>query len=102
MIGCTEEPAPIAVTAVTLDSTSMTLIEGESQKLTASVSPYNAENKEVIWTSSNSTVASVKDGLVTASKAGTATITVKTDDGGKTATCEVTVAQRFIQSKAFH
>lgn len=94
MIGCTEEPAPIAVTAVTLDSTSMTLIEGESQKLTASVSPYNAENKEVIWTSSNSTVASVKDGLVTASKAGTATITVKTDDGGKTATCEVTVAAK--------
>jgi uncharacterized protein YjdB len=94
MIGCTEEPTPIAVTAVTLDSTSMTLIEGESQKLTASVSPYNAENKEVIWTSSNSTVASVKDGLVTASKAGTATITVKTDDGGKTATCEVTVAAK--------
>lgn len=91
MIGCTEEPAPIAVASVTLDSTSMTLEEGESQKLTATVSPSNAENKVVIWTSSNSSVASVKDGLVTAIKFGNATITVKSDDGGKTSTCEVTV-----------
>ena len=91
MIGCTEEPAPIAVASVTLDSTSMTLEEGESQKLTATVSPSNAENKAVIWTSSNSSVASVKDGLVTAIKSGKATITVKSDDGGKTAICEVTV-----------
>ena len=91
MIGCTEEPAPIAVASVTLDSSSMTLVEGESQKLTATVSPSNAENKEVIWTSSNSSVASVKDGLVTAIKVGEATITVKTDDGGKTAACKVTV-----------
>ena len=91
MIGCTEEPAPIAVASVTLDSSSMTLVEGESQKLTATVSPSNAENKEVIWTSSNSSVASVKDGLVTAIKVGEATITVKTDDGGKTAACKITV-----------
>ena len=91
IIGCTEEPAPIAVASVTLDSTSMTLEEGESQKLTATVSPSNAENKTVLWTSSNSSVASVKDGLVSAIKSGKATITAKSDDGGKTATCEVTV-----------
>ena len=90
-VGCTEEPAPIVVTSVTLDSTSMTLVEGDTQKLTATISPSNAENKTVIWTSSNSSVASVKDGLVTAIKSGTAMITVKSDDGGKTATCEVTV-----------
>ena len=84
MLGCMDEPAPITVTSVTLDSTSLSLIEGESQKLTATVSPSNAENKEVLWTSSNSTVASVKDGLVTALKPGIATITVKTADGGKT------------------
>ena len=90
-VGCSEEPTPTAVTSVTLDSTSMTLIEGESQRLTATVSPSNAENKTVIWISSNSSVASVKDGVVTAIKAGNATITVKTDDGGKTATCEVAV-----------
>lgn len=72
----------------------MTLVEGESQKLTATISPSNAENKVVIWTSSNSSVVSVKDGLVTAIKAGKATITVKSDDGGKTATCEVNVTSR--------
>ena len=91
IIGCTEEPAPIAVASVTLDSTSMTLEEGESQKLTATVSPSNAENKIILWTSSNSSVVSVKDGLVSAIKSGKATITAKSDDGGKTATCEVTV-----------
>ena len=96
-VGCTEEPAPIAVTSVTLDSTSMTLEEGGSQKLTATISPSNAENKAVIWTSSNSSVASVKDGLVTAIKSGKATITVKSDDGGKTATCEVTVNAKVYQ-----
>ena len=69
----------------------MTLEEGESQKLTATVSPSNAENKTVLWTSSNSSVASVKDGLVSAIKSGKATITAKSDDGGKTVTCEVTV-----------
>ena len=96
-VGCAEDPAPIVVTSVTLDSTSMTLVEGDTQKLTATISPSNAENKAVIWTSSNSSVASVKDGLVTAIKSGTATITVKTDDGAKTATCMVTVEAKTIQ-----
>ena len=91
LISCTEEPAPIAVSAVTLNSTSMTLVEGDTQTLIATVSPSNAENKKVIWTSSNSSVASVKEGVVTALKAGKATVTAKSDDGGKTATCEVTV-----------
>ena len=91
LLSCTEEPTPIAVTSITLDSTSMTLIEGDTQKLTATVSPSNAENKAVIWTSSNSAVASVKEGTVTALKVGEATITAKSDDGGKTATCKVTV-----------
>ena len=92
---CTEEPAPIAVSSVTLDSTSMTLEEGEEHQLTVAVSPYNADNKVVIWTSSNSSVASVNDGLVKAIKSGKATITVKSDDGGKTASCEVTVNEKI-------
>ena len=88
---CTEDPAPIAVSAVTLDTTSMILVEGDSQTLTATISPSNAENQKVLWSSSNSSVATVKEGVVTAIKPGNATITVKSDDGGKTATCEVTV-----------
>lgn len=91
LLSCTEEPAIVAVTSVTLDSTSITLVEGDNQTLTATVSPYNAENQKVLWSSSNSSVASVKEGVVTALKVGNATITAKTDDGGKTATCEVVV-----------
>lgn len=96
LLSCTEEPAIVAVTSVTLDSTSITLVEGDSQTLIATVSPSNAENQKVLWSSSNSSVASVKEGVVTALKVGTATITAKTDDGGKTATCDVTVKANFI------
>ena len=88
---CSEEPAPVCVSAVTLDTNSITLVEGDSQTLTATISPSNAENQKVLWSSSNSSVATVKEGVVTAIKPGSATITVKSDDGGKTATCEVTV-----------
>ena len=95
VISC-EDPLPesIPVTAVTLNSASMELVEGESQMLTAVVSPSNADNQKVIWMSSNSSVASVTEGKVTALKPGSATITVKTVDGGKTAICEVTVKAR--------
>ena len=96
LIGCTEEPVPIAVTSVSLNSTSMELVEGTTQTLIATVSPSNADNQKVIWSSSNSSVATVTDGVVTAIKAGTATITVKTDDGAKTATCKVTVVAKEI------
>ena len=91
LVSCKEEPVPIAVSSITLDSTSMTLIEGETQTLAATISPSNAENQKVLWSSNNSSVASVKDGVVSAIKVGTATITAKSDDGGKTATCIVTV-----------
>ena len=79
------------VESVSLDKTNITLTEGDSETLTATVSPSNATNKNVIWKSSNTSVATVNNGKVTAIKAGTATITVTTDDGGKTATCQVTV-----------
>ena len=92
LLSCTEESAIVEVTSVTLDSTSVTLIEGEDYTLTATISPYNADNQKVLWSSDNSSVASVKDGVVTAIKVGTATITAISDDGGKTATCTVTVA----------
>ena len=89
---CQEEiPQPVAVQAVYLNATSMELTEGESATLVATISPNDAENKTVIWSSSNLSIASVSNGKVTALKAGKATITVKTEDGGKTATCEVTV-----------
>jgi len=82
----------ISVTGVALNHTSLTLTEGETQNLVATVSPSNASNKDVTWTSNNTNVATVSSsGVVTAKKAGTATITVTTVDGNKTATCAVTV-----------
>ena len=83
------------VTGVTLDSSSIELTEGDEFTLTANISPNNATNKNVTWSSSNSSVASVSNGIVTALKAGKATITVKTDDGGKTATCKVKVNEKI-------
>lgn len=71
----------IPTTGITLDQTSGTLTEGDTVTLTATVSPSNASNKSVTWETSNSAVATVVDGVVTALKAGTATITAKTVDG---------------------
>ncbi len=81
-----------AVTNVTLDKTTLALLAGKSEQLTATVSPTNASNKAVTWKSSNTSIANVSStGLVTAVGNGTATITVTTADGAKTATCTVTV-----------
>ena len=90
------EPTRIAVTSVILSATSIELEEGDSHVLTATVSPKDAENKTVIWTSSNVSVATVSNGIVRACKLGNAIITATTDDGGKTATCEVTVNAKNI------
>lgn len=86
--------APIAVTGVTLNNTSLSIYEGNTYQLTATVEPANAANKTVTWNSSNSGVATVaSNGKVTAVSSGTATITVTTEDGNKTATCTVTVSR---------
>lgn len=81
----------VSVTGVSLNKTSTTLTVGGTETLTATVKPSNATNKNVTWTSSNTTVATVSNGTITAKKAGSATITVKTSDGSFTATCSVTV-----------
>ena len=80
------------VVSVSLDKTALTMKVGEEKALTATVLPENAEDKSVSWSSSAPEVASVdQNGKVTAIKPGTANITVKTADGGKTAVCAVTV-----------
>ena len=83
--------SPIAVTGVSLDSNSAVIKAGKTFTLVATISPTNATNKSVTWTSSDTSVATVSAGVVTGVSAGTATITVKTVDGNKTATCTVTV-----------
>ncbi len=84
-----DDSGTIAVTSVELNKTSTSIGVGEKETLTATVKPDNATDKSVTWTSSNTDVASVDKGVVTAVAEGTATITAKAGD--KTATCTVTV-----------
>lgn len=87
-----ETPVVVEVTDVTLSADVLNMTVGQILPLSATVSPSNASNKKVIWSSSDDSVASVDDGKVTALKKGSTTVTVKTDDGGKTASCEVLVS----------
>ena len=81
----------VVPTSVALNKTTLTLDIGRTSNLRATVYPSNASNKKCTWSSSNTSVATVdSNGKVTAKKAGTATITVKTSNG-KIATCKVTV-----------
>lgn len=88
---------PINVTGVTLDKTTLSLEEGATDNLVATVAPSTATNKAVSYTSSNTDVATVDgNGQVTAVASGTANIEVTTEDGGKTATSTVTVTAKQI------
>lgn len=83
------EPKILAVSRIILDKGSLGLVVGETFTLTATVEPDYATDKTVTWSSSNPSVATIADGLVTAVTEGTATITATAGD--YSATCEVTV-----------
>ena len=89
----------ISVESVTLDKTTLSINEGSSYTLTATITPSDATNKSLIWTSDNESVATVSNGKVTAVSKGSATITVTTEDGDYSATCEVTVTKRAVTQK---
>lgn len=89
----------ISVESVTLDKTTLSINEGSSYTLTATITPSDATNKSLIWTSDNESVATVSNGKVTAVSEGSATITVTTEDGDYSATCEVTVTKRAVTQK---
>ena len=93
-----EVTVAVPVTGVTLDKETMNLTAGSTGTLTATITPENATNKDLTWTSDKEEVATVSDGVVSAVAAGTAHITVTTADGGKTATCVVTVTRRSSSS----
>ena len=82
---------PIPVSGVSLSQTELSLVKGATATLSATVVPADATNKKVTWSSNNTSIATVENGTVTAVSAGNATITVTTEDGNHTATCEVTV-----------
>ncbi len=82
----------IAVTGVTVTPATVSVVNGNTQQLTATVAPSNATNQTVTWSSSNTAIATVNSsGLVTAIAPGTATITATTQDGNKTDTSVITV-----------
>lgn len=89
-------PQTVPVTGVTLDKTSLDLKTGDNTTLTATVNPESATNKDVTWISDKPEIAAVEGGTVTAKAAGTAIIAVTTVDGGKIATCKVTVTPKTV------
>lgn len=94
---------PVAVTSVSLSKTKLTLAVGASETLGATVTPAEATNKNVKWSVDDESVATVdENGKVTAMTVGTTTITVTTEDGGKWASCDVTVDERVaVKSVSF-
>lgn len=88
---CAVTVQAVAVKGVSLNKTSINLQVGGSETLTTTVIPANATNKEIIWNTSDGSIATINNGKVTAVAAGQTTITATTVDGNKTATCTVTV-----------
>jgi uncharacterized protein YjdB len=87
----TVSASEVAVTWVSLDKSSAVITSGDTEDLIETIIPAGATNQNVTWSSSNTSVAAVSNGTVTAHVPGTAAITVSTVDGGLTATCAVTV-----------
>ena len=86
------DPQPVNVQSVSLDKTTSELKVGQPETLTATVTPADADDTNIIWSSSDSEVATVVNGVVTAKKAGTATITATSEaDSTKTASCVYTI-----------
>ena len=94
----TKPSQTVKVTSVSLNKTSSEIYLNNSTgfSVSATVSPSNATNKNITWSSSNSNIASVNNGYITAHNPGTATITVKTVDGNKQASINVVVKKKVI------
>ena len=84
----------VDVTSVVLNKTDLSLTEGDSETLVATIKPDDATDKTVIWSSSDATIVTVDKGKVTAVKEGSATVAAKAGD--KTATCKVSVTKKVI------
>lgn len=94
--GCSKDDNNIAVTGVKLDVTQKDLSIGALLQVTATITPQDASNKEVSWTSANNDVATVdQNGKITAIAPGTTTINVNTDDGDFSASCSIKVLSTF-------
>jgi uncharacterized protein YjdB len=91
-------PAKISVAGISLDIASFSIEARKTATLTETITPHDASDKSVEWTSDNPSVARVaQNGLITALSAGTATITAKANDGGFTASCSLSVTPAIIR-----
>ena len=89
-----------SISGLAVSPTSKTLNVGEKLDLSNSVTKTPSTAREgITWTSSNSNVASVSNGVITANSAGTATITVKSSSGNRSATCTITVIKKYSSSE---
>ncbi len=96
----TVQSGSVPVTGVDLDRSSASMVKGGSLALAATVKPANATDRSVSWSSSDTSVATVdQDGNVKAVSAGSATVTVTTRDGSKTAVCEISVKAESVPAK---
>ena len=91
----------IDATGISLNKTSAQIKVGESTTITATITPNNTTNKSITWTSSNTNVATVNNGVIKGISAGSTTITVKTSNG-KIATCNVTVSKDSCGTSKIH
>lgn len=85
-----------AVTGIQLTETTLSMKEGDVKQLEAAVSPADATDSRILWATSNARVANMENGVVTATGAGTATLTATTMDGSFVASCEVTVTEALV------
>ncbi len=84
-------PVSVPVQGITLDQETLLMKEGDEVTLVATITPFDATNQGISWSTTDSSVATVSNGVVTAVGVGEATITATTNDGGKIATCQVEV-----------
>lgn len=98
MVACDDDNDSVEVSGISLDKETLDLTVGDTQQLTATVMPENADDKTVVWTSDNTDVVTVdvEKGVVTAVAAGEAVVTATTANG-KTATCTVTVKSATVE-----
>lgn len=95
-LACVKTPEESLVSSVSLNQSTVAMVEGETAQLVATILPSDAADKKVLWTSSKQSVAIVSDtGLVNAITEGTSTITASA--GGKSAICTVTVSKKVIE-----
>lgn len=90
---------PTLVNKIELDKSQISIVEGESETITAAISPSNATNSNIVWSSSDESVATVSNGVVTAVSAGSAEIKVSSEDGNAIATCNVNVEKKYALEK---